>query len=465
MVKNLEISTRQNPILLKSSRANGKLAFIVSFESMRKFIVNGGRQLSGTITPQGSKNEALQVICATLLTNEAVTLHNVPNITDVQSVMKLLTLLGVQITPLGHGEYQFCAAHLEKDAMLTAAFREEYTKVRGSIMLLAPLLMRFKKVVIAKPGGDRIGRRGLHAQFQGLTQLGISFEPAEASWIAQSNGLQGADVLMTEASVTGTANLIMAASLAKGKTIIYPAACEPHIQQLCHMLVAMGAKITGIGSNVLTIEGVPALKGTTHTILPDMLEIGSFIGLAAATQSALTITDVPIKLFAPIWHCFEKLGIILEKGKDTLHIPAQSCYRIKTEMDGNLVTLYDAVWPGIPADLLSIAVVAAVHAQGHILIHQKMFESRLFFVDHLIEMGARLVLCDPHRVHIVGLGNSHRLHGTHMSSSDIRAGISLLIAALAAEGTSTIENISQIDRGYESIDQRLNALGASIERV
>ncbi|UWW96634.1 MAG: UDP-N-acetylglucosamine 1-carboxyvinyltransferase [Candidatus Cardinium sp.] len=432
---------------------------------MSRFIVNGGHQLSGTIRPQGSKNEALQVMCATLLTDEVVMLHNIPDIADVQSVVQLLALLGVQITPLGKGKYQFCASHLEKDAMVTAAFRSAYTKVRGSIMLLAPLIIRFKKVVIAQPGGDRIGRRGLHAHFEGLAGLGIVFHAAQETWIAQCNLLQGADVLMPEASVTGTANLIMAASMAKGKTTIYPAACEPHIQQLCHMLVAMGARITGIGTNLLTIEGVPALKGTTHTILPDMLEIGSFIGLAAATQSALTITDVPIKLFAPVWYCFKKLGIMLEKQDDTLHIPAQSCYHIKREMDGNLVTLYDAVWPGIPADLISIAVVAAVHAQGHILIHQKMFESRLFFVDHLIEMGARLVLCDPHRVHIVGLGNSHKLHGIHMSSSDIRAGIALLIAALAAEGTSIIENIHQIDRGYEAIDQRLNSLGASIERV
>ncbi|CAH2559973.1 UDP-N-acetylglucosamine 1-carboxyvinyltransferase [Cardinium endosymbiont of Oedothorax gibbosus] len=432
---------------------------------MSKFIVNGGHQLSGTIKPQGSKNEALQVMCATLLTHEIVTLNNLPNIADVRSVMKLLTLLGVQITPLGDRAYQFCASHLEKDAMLTAPFCQEYTKVRGSIMLLPPLLICFKEVVIAKPGGDRIGRRGLHAHFEGLAQLGISFHAAQATWVAQCNALQGANVLAPEASVTGTANLIMAASRAKGKTTIYPAACEPHVQQLCHMLVAMGASISGIGSNLLTIEGVPELRGTTHTILPDMLEVGSFIGLAAATQSALTITDVPIKLFAPVWYCFEKLGISLEKQDHTLHIPAQSCYSIKAEMDGNLATLYDAVWPGIPADLLSIAVVAAVHAQGHILIHQKMFESRLFFVDHLIEMGARLVLCDPHRVHIVGLGNSHKLHGIHMSSSDIRAGIALLIAALAAEGTSTIENIGQIDRGYECIDQRLNALGASIERV
>ncbi|WP_243517375.1 MULTISPECIES: UDP-N-acetylglucosamine 1-carboxyvinyltransferase [unclassified Candidatus Cardinium] len=434
---------------------------------MAKFIIDGGSHLAGTIQPQGSKNEALQVICATLLTDEVVTLHNIPNIADVQSVMKLLTLLGVQITRLGDRGYQFCAKHVAKEAMLTATFRQEYTKVRGSIMLLAPLLIRFKQCIIAKPGGDRIGRRGLHAHFEGLAQLGISFyyHAAQAAWEVKYQELKGADVWMSEPSVTGTANLIMAASMAKGKTIIYPAACEPHIQQLCHMLVAMGSRISGIGSNLLTIEGVPVLGGTTHTILPDILEIGSFIGLAATTQSALTITDVPMPFFAPVWYCFKKLGIVLEQQGNQLHIPVQPCYKIKPEMDGNLVTLYDAVWPGIPADLISIAVVTAVHAQGHMLIHQKMFESRLFFVDHLIEMGARLVLCDPHRVHIVGLGNSHKLQGTHMSSSDIRAGIALLIAALAAEGSSTIENISQIDRGYEYIDQRLNALGASIERV
>ncbi|MGI2299938.1 UDP-N-acetylglucosamine 1-carboxyvinyltransferase [Candidatus Cardinium hertigii] len=434
---------------------------------MGKFIIHGGRQLSGTIKPQGSKNEALQVICATLLTDQVVTLYNIPNITDVQHVMKLLALLGVKITPLEDGGHQFCSMDLDKEVIYTTVFQQTYTKVRGSIMLLAPLLIRFKEVTITKPGGDRIGRRGLHAHFKGLAPLGVSFyyDGAKATWEAKCDALKGADVLMPEASVTGTANLIMAASMAKGKTIIYPAACEPHIQQLCHMLVAMGGRITGIGSNLLTIEGVPALKGTAHTILPDLLEIGSFIGLAAVTQSALTITDVPIKLFAPVWYCFKQLGIVIEKQDNRLHIPVQPCHAIKTEMDGNLVTLYDAIWPGIPADLISIAVVAAVHAQGHILIHQKMFESRLFFVDHLIEMGARLVLCDPHRVHIVGLGPDHRLQGTHMSSSDIRAGIALLIAALAAEGTSTIENIGQIDRGYEYIDQRLNSLGASIERV
>ncbi|CCM09804.1 UDP-N-acetylglucosamine 1-carboxyvinyltransferase [Cardinium endosymbiont cEper1 of Encarsia pergandiella] len=434
---------------------------------MGKFIIHGGRQLSGTIKPQGSKNEALQVICATLLTDQVVTLYNIPNITDVQHLMKLLVLLGVSITPLDDGGYQFCAMDLDKKVMCTTVFRQTYTKVRGSIMLLAPLLIRFKQVAIAKPGGDRIGRRGLHAHFEGFEQLGVAFyyDGAKATWEAKCAALKGADVLMPEASVTGTANLIMAASMAKGKTIIYPAACEPHIQQLCHMLIAMGARITGIGSNVLTIEGVQGLRGTTHTILPDLLEIGSFIGLAAATQSALTITDVPIKFFAPIWYCFKQLGIVIETQEHKLHIPLQPCHAIKTEMDGKLVTLYDAIWPGIPADLISIAVVTAVHAQGHILIHQKMFESRLFFVDHLIEMGARLVLCDPHRIHIVGLGPHHRLQGTHMSSSDIRAGIALLIAALAAEGTSTIENIGQIDRGYECIDQRLNNLGASIERV
>lgn len=433
---------------------------------MNKFIVQGGRELSGIIKPQGSKNEALQVMCATLLTDEVVTLHNLPKITDVQSLMELLSLLGVEITRLDHNSYAFCAKDITKEAMFTERFASEYRKVRGSIMLLAPLLIRFKKVTLAKPGGDRIGRRGLHAHLEGLAQLGVAFayNTLEGTWKAKYDLLRGADVLMPEPSVTATANLIMAAILAKGTTNIYPAACEPHIQQLCYMLVGMGANIKGIGSNLLTIVGVTALGGTGHSVLPDMLEIGSFIGLAAATQSALTITDVPTKLFAPIWYCFKKLGIAIEQKSDRLHIPKQPGYAIKTEMDGSLVTLYDAVWPGIPADLISIAVVAAVHAQGHILIHQKMFESRLFFVDHLIEMGARLVLCDPHRVHVVGLGNGHKLQGTHMTSSDIRAGIALLIAALAAEGTSTIANIHQIDRGYACIDQRLNSLGASIER-
>lgn len=434
---------------------------------MSMFIVKGGRSLSGTIKPQGSKNEALQVICATLLTNEIVTIHNVPDIVDVCNMMHLLKLLGVQITPLGSGSHQFCAAHVLPDAMLTENFRQEYTKIRGSIMLLAPLLTRFKEVSIAKPGGDRIGRRGLHAHFEGLEQLGVSFSynTIKRMWVAKFKALTGSYVLMPEVSVTGTANVIMAACMANGKTIVYPAACEPHIQQLCHMLVAMGANITGIGSNLLTIEGVPYLGGTTHKILADMLEVGSFIGLAAATQSALTITDLPIGLFAPIWYSFRKLGIMLEEQGTALHIPSQPGYHIKNEIDGKLVTLSDTVWPGMPTDLISIAIIAAVHAHGHILIHQKMFESRLFFVDHLIEMGARLVLCDPHRVHIVGLGDTYKLQGIHMSSSDIRAGIALLIAALAAEGTSTIDNIVQIRRGYERIDQRLNALGASIEIV
>ncbi|TDG94800.1 UDP-N-acetylglucosamine 1-carboxyvinyltransferase [Cardinium endosymbiont of Culicoides punctatus] len=434
---------------------------------MEKFIVNGGRQLSGTIKPQGSKNEALQVICATLLTDKIVSLHNVPDIADVRSMIKLLTFLGVQITSLGSGSYQFCASHLEKQAMFNEDFREAFTKVRGSIMLLAPLLVRFGEVTIPKPGGDRIGRRGLHAHFTGLGHLGVTFayNVAQESWISKCTTLKGSYILMPEASVTGTANTIMAACLSKGKTIIYHAACEPHVQALCHMLANMGAKITGIGSNLLTIEGVSHLNGTTHTILSDMLEIGSFIGLAAATRSALTITDVPIQLFTPVWNYFRKLGIILEECSSSLHIPLQEGYHIQKETDGSLVTFSDAIWPGFPTDLISVIIIVAVHAHGHALIHQRMFESRLFFVDHLIAMGARLVLCDPHRVHVVGLGNAYRLHATRMHSSDIRAGISLLIAALSAKGTSIIENINQIDRGYERIDQRLNALGASVERV
>lgn len=434
---------------------------------MSRFIVHGGRQLSGTIKPQGSKNEALQVICATLLTDKTVALHNVPDISDVRSIMKLLTFLGVQITPLGHGSYQFCATHLEKQAMFNEDFRREFTKVRGSVMLLAPLLVRFGEVVIPKPGGDRIGRRGLHAHLKGLGELGVTFayNATEEIWTAKHTTLQGSYILMPEASVTGTANTVMAACMAKGKTTIYHAACEPHIQALCHMLVAMGANIMGIGSNLLTIEGVAYLNGTTHTVLADMLEIGSFIGLAAATKSALTITDVPIQLFSPVWSSFRKLGIILEEHGSSLHIPLQESYHINKEIDGNLATFSDAIWPGFPCDLISVLIIVAVHAHGHALIHQKMFESRLFFVDHLIEMGARLVLCDPHRVHVVGLGNAYRLHATHMSSSDIRAGISLLIAALAADGTSIIENADQIDRGYERINERLNSLGASLERA
>ncbi len=437
--------------------------------TISKFIVQGGRFLSGTIKPQGAKNEALQVLCATLLTKEKITLHNLPDIADVRSMMKLLTHLGVAIIPLGHGSYQFCAAAIEKSALGTEAFRAEFVKVRGSIMVLAPLLARFKEVTIPKPGGDRIGRRGLHAHFEGLAQLGASFayDSRKETWTTTCNTLVGAPVLLPEASVTGTANTVMAASLAKGKTTVYPAACEPHVQQLCHMLNTMGAHITGIGSNLLTIEGVSQLSGTVHTVSPDLLEIGSLIGLAAATQSEITITDVPITLFEPVWYGFRKIGIALEtdQEKSILHIPKQEAYHIQRDIDGKLTTLSDSIWPGFPSDLISIAIVTAVHAHGHLLIHQKMFESRLFFVDHLIEMGARLVLCDPHRVHIVGLRNEYKLHGIRMVSSDIRAGISLLIAALAAEGESIIENIEQIDRGYERIDERLMELGASIQRV
>ena len=435
---------------------------------MTKFIVEGGRTLSGTIKPQGSKNEALQVICATLLTNEPVVLHNIPDIEDVRTIITLLNRLGVQITQLGQGSYQFCAAHVDKEALFNPLFREYCMKVRGSIMLFGPLLTRFKAVVIPKPGGDRIGRRGLDAHFEGLEKLGVSFDYKEVDgvWNATYTTLQGTYIIMPEASVTGTANVIMVASKAKGKTILYHAACEPHIQQLCHMLVRMGVSITGIGTNLLTIEGVAELSGTVHHILPDMLEIGSFIGLAAVTKSALTITDVPIELFRPVWHVFTKvLGITLEEDGNLLHVPAQSTYAIKTKPDGSLATLYDAIWPGFPADLISIAIIVAVHAYGHILIHQKLYESRLFFVDRLIEMGANLVLCDPHRVHVVGLNGSYRLRGIVMSSSDIRAGITLLIAALAAEGTSVIENVGQIDRGYEAIDTRLNSLGASVLRI
>jgi len=435
---------------------------------MAKFIVKGGLSLSGIIQPQGSKNEALQVICATLLTNEPIILHNIPTIADIQIILELLVALKIDITHLGDNSYRFCAAPVDASAMFDPEFRRQCAKVRGSVMLFGPLLTRFERVIISKPGGDRIGRRGLHAHFEGLAKLGIqfSYDADELVWCATRKTLQGDDILMSEASVTGTANILMAASLSHGKTTIYNAACEPHVQQLCHMLVAMGASITGIGTNLLIIEGVPKLGGTTHRIRSDMLEIGSFVGLAAVTRSTLTITDVPIECLSPIYNCFRNLfGIKLELEGNTLHIPQQSSYSIHKSEDGALATLSDAIWPGFPTDLLSVMIVVAIHSRGHILIHQKLYESRLFFVDHLIEMGAQLVLCDPHRVHIVGLNQNQKLRGIHMVSSDIRAGITLLIAALAAEGTSVIENIGQIDRGYESIDQRLNKLGASIIRM
>ena len=434
--------------------------------SLDRFIVKGGQQLGGTIKPQGSKNEAMQIMCASLLTNEPMIIENIPDIKDVQILMQLLRTLGVAITKVGHGIYQFCSRFVEENAMYTEDFRVNFSKIRGSIMVLGPLLTRFKEVVIAKPGGDMIGQRSLHAHFEGLEQLGVSFDqcPVESIWTAEHTTLKGACILMSEASVTGTANVIMAASMAVGRTTIYHAACEPQIQQLCNMLVAMGACITGIGSNLITINGVKHLVGTKHTVSPDMIEIGSFIGLAVATKSALTIKDVPLDMFRPIWNFFRKFGILLERGCNELHIPKQHSYCIEQSTDGEIPNLSDSIWPGFPADLISIAIVIAIHAQGNILIHQKMFDSRLYFVNQLREMGARLVLCDPHRVHVVGLGNEKKLHGINLRCNDIRSGMALLIAALASEGTSTIENVGQIDRGYENIVQRLNNLGSSIVR-
>lgn len=434
---------------------------------MTKFVIQGGSRLHGSIKPQGAKNEVLQILAATLLTTEPVVVHNIPGIVDVQHIMDLLVSIGVQVEYLGKKSYRFCAKHIDGDKIYSDEFHAIYAQVRGSIMLIAPLLARLKKACFKRPGGDRIGRRGIDVHLYGLSRLGVDFQYQRSydCWMASCRSINGAFILLPEASVTGTANVIMLAVFAKGRTTIYHAACEPHVQQLCHMLVSMGAKIEGIGSNLLIIEGVDALSGTEHTIQPDMLEVGSFIGLAAITKSAITIEDVPVKLFEPVWRYFDILGIHLEKRSDSLYIPAQDSFHIQSPIDGSLVTLSDAVWPGFPADLISVIVAVAVHAHGNVLIHQKMFESRLFFVDYLIAMGAKLVLCDPHRVHIVGLGDSYKLRGVRMTSSDIRAGISLLISALAADGESIIENIHQIDRGYESIEKRLNGLGASIQRV
>ena len=434
---------------------------------MNAFKVAGGRRIKGNITPQGAKNEALQVICAVLLTKSEVTIHNIPDIADVRALMMLLELLGVIITQSQKGTYVFNAGCLNVEAINFPTFQKKFAKIRGSIMLVAPLLARVGKLQFPSPGGDRIGRRGLNTHLTALSKLGATFtyDQAEGAYTAVTNGFKGTYLLLDEASVTGTANVIMAASLAQDRTTIYNAACELYIQQLCHMLVKMGVTITGIGSNLLTIHGSDELGGAAHTIMPDMIEIGSFIGLAAATMSDITIEKVPTQLLTPIFTGFSKLGIQLEIEKEKIRIPVQHDYKIQKDTNGTLLTLSDAIWPGFPSDLISIAIVAAIHAKGTILIHQKMFESRLFFVDQLIEMGARLVLCDPHRVNITGLNRTYPLRGVKMVSSDIRAGIALLIAALAAEGTSRIDNIQQIDRGYERIDERLNALGASIERI
>jgi UDP-N-acetylglucosamine 1-carboxyvinyltransferase len=433
------------------------------------FKIEGGVTLKGEITPQGAKNEALQILCAILLTPEKVTINNIPDIIDINKLITLLGNLGVKIQKNGAGSYTFQADDVNVNYLETDAFKKEGGALRGSIMIVGPLLARFGKGYIPKPGGDKIGRRRLDTHFEGFINLGAKFRYNKEDHfygVEAPDGLIGADMLLDEASVTGTANIVMAAVLAKGTTTIYNAACEPYLQQLCKMMNAMGAKVSGIGSNLLTIEGVESLGGCMHRILPDMIEIGSWIGLAAMTRSEITIKDVSWENLGLIPNVFRKLGITLEKRGDDIYIPAHTDgYQVKTDIDGSILTISDAPWPGFTPDLLSIVLVVATQCKGDVLIHQKMFESRLFFVDKLIDMGAKIILCDPHRAVVIGHDFKSRLKATTMSSPDIRAGISLLIAALSAKGTSTIQNIEQIDRGYERIDDRLRAIGAKIVRA
>lgn len=436
---------------------------------MGTFKIEGGIQLKGEVTPQGAKNEALQILCAVLLTPEKVTISNIPDIIDVNKLITLLGNLGVKIQKNGSGSVTFQANQVNVDYLETEAFKKEGGSLRGSIMIVGPLLARFGKGYIPKPGGDKIGRRRLDTHFEGFINLGAKFryQREDHFYGVETTGkLKGAHMLLDEASVTGTANIVMAAVLAEGITTIYNAACEPYLQQLCKMLNSMGAKITGVGSNLLTIEGVENLDGCEHRILPDMIEIGSWIGLAAMTRSEITIKNVSWANLGVIPSVFRKLGITIEKRNDDIYIPAHiNGYTVKTDIDGSILTIADAPWPGFTPDLLSIILVVATQANGDVLIHQKMFESRLFFVDKLIDMGAKIMLCDPHRAVVMGHNFQSQLKATVMSSPDIRAGISLLIAALSAKGTSTIQNIEQIDRGYERIDERLRALGANIVRM
>ncbi len=436
---------------------------------MGTFKIEGGIQLKGEVTPQGAKNEALQILCAVLLTPEKVTINNIPDIIDVNKLITLLGNLGVKIQKNGPGSITFQSDDVNVGYLETEAFKKEGGSLRGSIMIVGPLLARFGKGFIPKPGGDKIGRRRLDTHFEGFINLGAKFryEKEDHFYGVENKGrLKGAFMLLDEASVTGTANIVMAAVLAEGKTTIYNAACEPYLQQLCKMLNSMGAKISGVGSNLLVIDGVESLIGCTHRILPDMIEIGSWIGLAAMTKSEITIKNVSWENLGVIPSVFRKLGITLERIEDDIYIPSHTNgYEVKTDIDGSILTIADAPWPGFTPDLLSIILVVATQANGDVLIHQKMFESRLFFVDKLIDMGAKIMLCDPHRAVVMGHNFKSQLKATVMSSPDIRAGISLLIAALSAKGTSTIQNIEQIDRGYERIDERLRALGANIVRV
>lgn len=434
---------------------------------MAKFKIEGGFPLSGEITPQGAKNEALQIVCAVLLTPEKVTIHNIPNILDVNKLIFILGELGVKVNKLTPNSYEFQADNINLKYLESEEFKRDGSSLRGSIMLVGPLLGRFGKGYIPRPGGDKIGRRRLDTHFEGFINLGAKFRynEEELFYGVEAKELKGTSMLLDEASVTGTANIIMAAVLAKGTTTIYNAACEPYIQQLSKMLNSMGANIKGIGSNLLTIEGVKNLQGCTHRILPDMIEIGSWIGMAAMTKSELTIKNVSWENLGIIPRVFQKLGIKLERKGDDIYIPAQKRYKIQKYIDGSILTVSDAPWPGFTPDLLSIVLVVATQAKGSVLIHQKMFESRLFFVDKLIDMGAKVILCDPHRATVIGMNHEFPLKGATLSSPDIRAGVSLLIAALSAKGTSIIQNIEQIDRGYERIDERLRAIGAKIERI
>ena len=431
------------------------------------FRVQGGAKLSGAIQAQGAKNEALQILCAVLLTSEEVTINNVPNILDVNRLISLIKGLGVKVTQLGPNKYKFKADEVDLEYFGSKTYQDNARSIRGSVMLLGPLLARFKKAYLPKPGGDKIGRRRLDTHFHGFTKLGAKFEydEPEDKYFLEGSSLKGTYILMDEISVTGTANIVMAAALANGTTEVFNAACEPYLQQLCKMLNSMGAKISGVGSNRLTIEGVTSLNGTEHTVMPDMIEIGSFIGLAAMTNSEITIKDAFKADLGIIPSVFEKIGVSVKQIGDDMLVPGLDNYEIQSFIDGSIMTIYDAPWPGFTPDLMSILLVVATQANGSVLIHQKMFESRLFFVDKLIDMGAKIILCDPHRATIIGLNNEQKLKGIKMSSPDIRAGVSLLIAALSAEGESIISNIQQIDRGYENIDGRLNALGANIERI
>ncbi|MGE0562695.1 MAG: UDP-N-acetylglucosamine 1-carboxyvinyltransferase [Flavobacteriales bacterium] len=434
---------------------------------MGVFKIKGGNKLNGELTPQGAKNEALQVVCAVLLSAEKVTLHNLPDIRDVNFLIDLLEELGVKVERMGKGTVHFTSNNVNLEYLQSDQFKKRAASLRGSIMIMGPLLARFKKAYMPKPGGDKIGSRPLDTHFLGFEKLGAtySYDSNAGFYTLKADNLAGKYILLDEPSVTGTANILMTAVMAKGKTTIYNAACEPYLQQLCNMLISMGAKITGVGSNLLQIEGVTELGGCVHTLLPDFIEVGSFIGLAAMTQSNIVIKNCRVDMLARIPETFMRLGIDLEIKGDDIHIPSQKHYEIQRMIDGSIPTIYDAPWPGFTPDLLSIILVTAIQANGTVLVHQKMFDSRLFFIDRLKDMGAQIILCDPHRATVIGLNRKYNLKSTVMSSPDIRAGVALLIAALSADGTSTISNIEQIDRGYQYIDKRLNAIGADIQRI